>query len=139
MRFDIRKNISACLFSVHNKISLSCHEQVSLMRLRFERYFSRHRAKMVEVSWWWEKYLAKCSLIKHTCSWRDKLIVLLQLTVSKTGIVKSKPPISFLKITIKLPMPLLLALNIMLPDVFVYYGWQYVCWGSLFNTPLKLE
>ena len=27
----------ACLFSVHNTISLSCHEQVCLIRLRFER------------------------------------------------------------------------------------------------------
>ena len=25
---------------------------------------------------WWEKYLSKGSLVKHTCSWRDKLIVL---------------------------------------------------------------
>ena len=33
----IRKNIFACLFSVHNTISLSRHEQVCLMRLRFER------------------------------------------------------------------------------------------------------
>ena len=41
---DIRKNIFACLFSVHNTISLSRHEQVCLMRLRFERYFSHHRA-----------------------------------------------------------------------------------------------
>ena len=39
--FNIRKNIFACLFSVHNTISLSCHEQVCLMRLRFERYFSQ--------------------------------------------------------------------------------------------------
>ena len=30
----IRKNIFACLFSVHNTISLSRHEQVCLMRLR---------------------------------------------------------------------------------------------------------
>ena len=30
MRFDIRKNIFACLFSIHNTISLSCHEQVCL-------------------------------------------------------------------------------------------------------------
>ena len=36
----IRKNIFTCLFSVHNTISLSRHEQVCLMRLRFERYFS---------------------------------------------------------------------------------------------------
>ena len=42
--FNIRKNIFACLFSVHNTISLSRHEQVCLMRLRFERYFSHHRA-----------------------------------------------------------------------------------------------
>ena len=37
---NIRKNIFACLFSVHNTISLSRHEQVCSMRLRFERYFS---------------------------------------------------------------------------------------------------
>ena len=37
---NIRKNIFACLFSVHNTISLSRHEQVCLMRLRFERYFN---------------------------------------------------------------------------------------------------
>ena len=36
------------------------------MMLRFERYFSR----------WLEKYLSKRSLIKHICSWRDKLFVL---------------------------------------------------------------
>ena len=40
----IRKNISACLFSVHNTISLSPHKQVCLVRLRFERYFSHHQA-----------------------------------------------------------------------------------------------
>ena len=39
----IRKNIFACLFGVHNTISLSRHEQVCLIRLRFERYFSHHR------------------------------------------------------------------------------------------------
>ena len=44
-KVDIRKNIFACLFSVHNTISLSCHEQVCLIRLSFERYFSHHRAK----------------------------------------------------------------------------------------------
>ena len=42
--FFIRKNIFACLFSVHSIVSLSRHEQVCLMRLRFERYFSHHRA-----------------------------------------------------------------------------------------------
>ena len=28
---------------------------------------------------WWEKYLSKHSPLKHTCSWRDKLIVLWML------------------------------------------------------------
>ena len=35
----LRKNIFACLLSVHNTISLSRHEQVCLSRLRFERLF----------------------------------------------------------------------------------------------------
>ena len=30
---SVRKNIFACLFSVHNIISLSCHERVCVMRL----------------------------------------------------------------------------------------------------------
>ena len=42
MRFDIRKSIFAGLFSVHSTISLSRREQVRLIRLRFERYFSHH-------------------------------------------------------------------------------------------------
>ena len=36
MRFDIRKKIFACLFSIHNAISLSGHEQVCLSGLLFE-------------------------------------------------------------------------------------------------------
>ena len=31
----IHKDIFACLFSIHNIISLSCHEQVSLSGLRY--------------------------------------------------------------------------------------------------------
>ena len=44
----IRKNIFACLFSVHNTISLSRHEQVCLMRLRFDdgRSISRNVASL---------------------------------------------------------------------------------------------
>ena len=53
-----RKNIFACPFSVHNTITLSRHVQVCLIRLRFERFFSHHRAQ----------YLLKRSLIKYTCS-----------------------------------------------------------------------
>ena len=41
---NIRKNIFACLFSVHNTISLSRHEQVRLIRLSFKKYLSHHRA-----------------------------------------------------------------------------------------------
>ena len=39
VHFDIHKDIFACLFSIHNTISLSCHEQVCLSGLHFERYF----------------------------------------------------------------------------------------------------
>ena len=38
------KNAFAYLLIVHNTLSLSRHEQVSLMRLRFERYLSHHQA-----------------------------------------------------------------------------------------------
>ena len=31
---------------------------------------------IIYVNRWWEKYLLKHSLIKHICSWHDKLIVL---------------------------------------------------------------
>ena len=31
---------------------------------------------IIYVAQWWEKYLSKRSLLKYTCSWRDKLIIL---------------------------------------------------------------
>ena len=37
--------------------------------------FVKFRDIIIYVAWWWEKYLSKRSLIKHTCSWRDKLVV----------------------------------------------------------------
>ena len=40
--FGIRKNIFACRFSVYNTTNLPRHEQVCLMRVRFERYLSHH-------------------------------------------------------------------------------------------------
>ena len=65
----IRKNIFACLSSVRNTISLSRHEQVCLVRLRFEIYFSHHCGPMMgEVSL--ETYL-----IKHTYSWQAKIFL----------------------------------------------------------------
>ena len=45
---NLCKNIFDCLLSVHNTISLSRHERVCLMRLRFERYFSDHREVSIE-------------------------------------------------------------------------------------------
>ena len=78
----ISKNIFACLFSVHNTISLSRHEQVCLIRLRIERYFSHHRGSIYRKKTKYlskrrrEKYLSKRSLINHTCFWSDRLIVL---------------------------------------------------------------
>ena len=59
-------------FLFYNTIALSGHEQVCLSRLRFEKYFSLHR----------EKDLSKRNLLKHTCSWLDKLIVLWKLNRS---------------------------------------------------------
>ena len=40
MLTSIHKKVFACLFSVHNTVSLSHHDQVCIMRLRFERYLS---------------------------------------------------------------------------------------------------
>ena len=31
---------------------------------------------IIYIARWWEKYLSKRSLLKYTCSWRDKVIVL---------------------------------------------------------------
>ena len=39
---------------------------------------------IIYVAAWWEKHLLKRSLIKHTCSWRNKLIMLLNVSVGKT-------------------------------------------------------
>ena len=39
---NLGKNSFACLFSIHNIISLSCQEQVCLTRLCFEGHFSQH-------------------------------------------------------------------------------------------------
>ena len=37
------------------------------------------RNRIIYVARSWEKYFSKHSLVKHTCSWRDKLIALSQL------------------------------------------------------------
>ena len=49
MEFDLIEKgkflIVQIIHALPNTISLSRHEQVCLMRLRFERYFSHHRAR----------------------------------------------------------------------------------------------
>ena len=79
---DICKNIFVCLFSVHNTMGLSRHEKVCLIRLSIERYFSHHQRSISRKKKKYlsksrrGKYLSKRSLITHTCSWREKLILL---------------------------------------------------------------
>ena len=64
----LRKNVFACLFSVHNILTLSRHEKVVLIRKR--PWFNE--ATFGEIilpssTRFWEKNLSKCTLIKHTC------------------------------------------------------------------------
>ena len=47
----IHKDIFACLFSIHNIISLSCHEQVSLSGLRISHIFA------LPFGWWLNIFL----------------------------------------------------------------------------------
>ena len=35
---------------------------------------------IIYVAWWWKKYLSKRNIIKHTCLWSDKLIILWTLS-----------------------------------------------------------
>ena len=56
---------SSQIFCVHFIVSV----QVRIFPLNM-------RDIIIYVAQWWEKYLSKRSLIKHTCSWRDKVIVL---------------------------------------------------------------
>ena len=115
-KYLLRKNIFACLFSIHNTISLSRHEQVCLSRLRFERYFSHHRAR------WWEKYLSKCSPLKHTCSWRDKPIVLKHLLIKNIWYFK----ITFNSITPMLSLKLsFMSCQISCEFEYVYISFDY--------------
>ena len=50
--FRLRKNILACLFSVHKIVNLSRYEKVCLMRLSFERDFSYHWPDHWEILSW---------------------------------------------------------------------------------------
>ena len=54
----------------HQLCSLKNLFSSCLIKVHSERNFSHHQPQL------WEKYLSKCSLIKHACSWRDKLIIL---------------------------------------------------------------
>ena len=74
----IRKDIFACLFSIHNTISLSCHELVCLSELRLEKYFSHHRAYLIESYFKFECCLHK--ILRSTfSSWKlnsDRCVLL---------------------------------------------------------------
>ena len=45
-------------------------------QLKVHIYSLNMRDIIIYVARWWEKYLSKRSLLKNTCSWHDKLIVL---------------------------------------------------------------
>ena len=49
IKLIICKNIFACLFIVYHTIGLSCHEQVRLMRLHFERSISRNVGSLIKL------------------------------------------------------------------------------------------
>ena len=76
---------------------------------------------------WWEKYLLKRSPLKHTCSWRDKLIVLwimnrqakIFLRISKGYLVESVAP----EVLCKMGAPKYLGKFI----------WKHKCWILLQN------
>ena len=64
IQYAVLKNIFACLFSVHNTIRLSRHEQVRLIRLRFERYSPIiywkclqicYKRRLKKLSWSWQR------------------------------------------------------------------------------------
>ena len=59
----ILKNIYACLFSVHNTISLSRHKQVCLIRLRFKRFFSHHRNSLLYYDVWCLRYRVRKTIL----------------------------------------------------------------------------
>ena len=67
MRFDIRKNVFLCLYNFYDTISLH-----AMNKYFWWGYLSRDASPM--------KHLSQRSLIKHTCSWRKKLLL------SQTGL-----------------------------------------------------
>ena len=89
---NVTIDVSDCNFFQSFELILG---QAILMRfgiLRCKAYFGTNRVSLfffkicifslnmrdiiIYVARWWEKYLWKRSLIKHTCSWRDKRVVL---------------------------------------------------------------
>ena len=70
LEYDMR-NIFACLFSVHNTISLSRHEQVCLIRICFEGYFFHKSWSWHDkLTVLWETYFMK----NHTQNLSEKLV-----------------------------------------------------------------
>ena len=52
------------------KTMIKCSSYTNYLRFSLRCHHNKILAQL------WEKYLSELSLIKHICSWRDKLIVL---------------------------------------------------------------
>ena len=89
-----------------------------MFRLLFDRYFSHHRAR------WWEKYLSKRSVIKHTCSWRDKLIAL--WTLNRQAKIFLRIYIIFLRV--KYIISFFSSLSV---------GWSYLFGGEIWRFQIR--
>ena len=78
------KIFCACLFSVHKIISLSRDEQVSLVRLRFERYFSgQHQETYYNT----KNTTAFSNYIRNVPNDNDKLLISSEVTLLYTNIL----------------------------------------------------
>ena len=58
---NLRKNIFACIFSVHSLTSLSRHGHVCLIRLRFTTYFSHQWVTQMIVSSMFTGHMRTCT------------------------------------------------------------------------------
>ena len=68
---SFRKNIFACLFSVHN--SVQSHGQELVMSTPWASMLNETTFRDLILKWL-EKHLSKLNFIKHTCLWRVNLL-----------------------------------------------------------------
>ena len=83
---------------------------------------------IIYVARWWEKYLSKRSLIKHTCSWRDKLIALWTLN----RLAKMLLRIAFF-IIFKEPSVAQNCLRLESPSLRQYHAWIFTWSGNFWG------